>query len=120
MYQSWYIGNFNNQYGGDWAKEVGQKIPNGYGLYDMQGNLTELTMDWDGCQYPQSTVDPYCSRTSGNLNNINQSLEHKVLKGGAWFDAPIFLLLDYRDFVRHYSNGNYYSQGFRLALTANP
>ena len=28
---AWYCGNLNNQYGGDGSKEVGQKLPNGFG-----------------------------------------------------------------------------------------
>lgn len=37
---AWYKGNASG------PQDVGQKAPNGYGLYDMSGNVSELTCTW--------------------------------------------------------------------------
>ena len=41
----WYYDNQNNTHS-DSQKNVGEKIPNGYGLYDMLGNISEWSLDW--------------------------------------------------------------------------
>ena len=62
------------------AKPVGLKLPNGYGLYDMPGNIREFTTDWYGCTFPNSTVDPYCSTIGGAWPSAN----HRIVKSGCW------------------------------------
>ena len=50
----WFCGNASA------TNEVAQKLPNGFDLYDMHGNVWEWTADrW--CAFPQSSVDPYCT-----------------------------------------------------------
>ena len=46
----------------DRAHPVGMKPPNGFGLYDMIGNLQQLTQDWAAPLPGGSVVDPIWSR----------------------------------------------------------
>jgi formylglycine-generating enzyme len=51
--------------------------PNGYGLFDMTGNVEEWCWDWYGLNYYTNAVDPRGPTTGTN----------RVMRGGAW-DFP--------------------------------
>ena len=52
---AWFSGNSGGQ-----TRPVGQKLPNGFGLYDMSGNVNEWVNDWFGSNYyaVSPAVDP--------------------------------------------------------------
>lgn len=59
--------------------EVGQYLPNAFGLYDMSGNVAEWTNDWYG-DYPVRSTKDYRGPEEG---------ERRVVRGGSWSDkAP--------------------------------
>ncbi len=55
---------------------VGLKAPNGFGLYDMEGNVWEWCQDWYGPYPGGSVVDP--QGAASNAQGV------KVIRGGAW------------------------------------
>ena len=70
---AWYRDNSNNQ-----THEVKKKQPNGYGLYDMSGNVWEWCWDWYSSSTPTGGQDP-TGAASG---------DDRVLRGGSWrYDA---------------------------------
>jgi formylglycine-generating enzyme required for sulfatase activity len=55
---------------------IGEKMPNGYGLYDTLGNVWEWVQDWYGVEYYAHSpeTDPQGPATG----------EYRVARGGSW------------------------------------
>jgi formylglycine-generating enzyme len=72
--------------------------PNGYGLYDMTGNVWEWTSDWFSPRHPDHVDKPCCVPRNPRVPSDEQSYAHgeaiprKVIKGGSHLCAPSYCL----------------------------
>ncbi|RKU18628.1 hypothetical protein C6500_12500 [Candidatus Poribacteria bacterium] len=88
---------------------VGQYPPNGYGLYDMAGNISEWCLDeYDPDFYATSPREnPFPNGTiEETLNNFKEVKDkNRVLRGGCWSDNGLFLTVIRRDWgPQHYTS----------------
>jgi formylglycine-generating enzyme required for sulfatase activity len=99
---AWYRINSGNT-----SHPIGQKLPNGLGLYDMTGNVFELVADWNvGDYYSGSPINNPQGPASGS---------EKVIRGGSWWSEP----WDLRDTRRAggFPDGSNETTGFRCVWT---
>jgi formylglycine-generating enzyme required for sulfatase activity len=104
---AWYDKN-----SGKTTHPVGQKAPNGLGLYDMSGNVWEWVQDWyDEGYYKKGP------KKSGWKNPQGPSTgDYRVLRGGSWYNSSSYLRASYRTFsTPAYRN---YGDGFRLVISS--
>jgi uncharacterized repeat protein (TIGR02543 family) len=87
--------------------EVGKLAPNGLGLYDMSGNVTELCWDWSGNYTSGAQTDP-TGASSGSS---------RVTRGGSYDSSAAGVRSAYR-FLTSSLGGRSYNKGFRLARPA--
>ena len=79
---SGYNTNFNS--GSAYTSPVGSFAPNGYGLYDMAGNVFEWCWDWyAGPPYPAGS--PYLG--GSNPTGAGPGSGFRVLRGGYWVNV---------------------------------
>ncbi len=69
---------------------VGRYPANGYGLFDMVGNVWEWCLDeWDKSFYAFSSKDnPVCGGSIERIvQNYTNSKSHHVIRGGSWYNS---------------------------------
>ena len=88
---------------------VGAYPPNGYGLFDMIGNVWEWTCDWYEPRHPDEALKACCTprnprggREERSYDPLQPSIRipRKVLKGGSHLCAPSYCRR-YRPAARH-------------------
>ena len=96
--------------GEEYAHAVGTKLPNGWGLYDMHGNVWEWVQDRYSSSYYNSSprVDPQ-GPTSGSK---------RVARGGSFPNHAQYVRSAYRNYAS--PDARYFSFGVRLLRLSTP
>ena len=98
---AWYSDNSGVQ-----THPVGQKKPNGWGLYDMHGNVWEWASDWYAENY-------YANSPEKNPQGPDSG-KYRLLRGGSWYNQPSYV----RCADRSYNSpaNRYFNIGLRLVV----
>jgi formylglycine-generating enzyme required for sulfatase activity len=97
---AWFGGNTSHR-----TYNVGGKDPNGFGFYDMSGNVAEWCNDWYGSYNSGNATDPAGPSTG----------TRRVMRGGSWNGGSSLCRSSYRS-----GDGpgyRYVNLGFRVAWT---
>ena len=102
---AWYGANSGRE-----THPVGRKQPNELGLHDMSGNVWEWTQDcWN---------DSYEGAPSDGRVWERGDCSRRVVRGGSWSGAPMFLRSAYRS--RDTAGNRDFYSGFRVTRTLTP
>jgi len=104
---AWYAAN-----AGFGTHPVGLKQPNGWGLYDMEGDVWEWCQDWYGPYPGGSVTDP-----QGPASN---PIGFKVIRGGGWDSFETDCRSARRDIRAASPFITDFILGFRVVLTLEP
>lgn len=92
---------------------VGQLQPNGFGLYDMHGNVWEWVEDCHVEEPVADAADPALDAASSD-----EICSSRVLRGGSWIVIPVLARSGVRNWLDPAMSGNGF--GFRVARTITP
>jgi len=93
----------------EYTSPVGSFAPNGYGLYDMSGNVLEWCADWFSESY-------YSGSPKLNPDGPNSGT-HRILRGGSWLSTAKYLRCARR--FKFMPTAPFNSFGFRCATSQN-
>ena len=85
--------------------EVGSFSPNGFGLYDMHGNVWEWCLDHFHDNYKGAPADGTAWVTGGDS-------QFRLVRGGSWYIVPLYCRSAYR--YRGDPNDRFANLGFRV------
>ncbi len=101
---------------------VGQYAPNGYGLYDMAGNVWEWCLDAYHPDYysvsPARNPFPGEQNMQWTLDNFTQVQKDRIIRGGDWFTKPKHTRCTFR--LRHSPSITSSNVGFRCVKPITP
>lgn len=100
---AWYGGNSAGK--NTSTAPVGTKLPNGWGLYDMHGNVSEWCWDWYGTYDNQDAIDPSGPTTGWR----------RVIRGGDYLRATRRIRSAKREAGLPFNEGDF--RGFRIVQT---
>ena len=102
---AWYVSN-----SGGAIYEVGMKLPNPAGLYDMHGNL------YDWCRDAFNTASGQTDLPGGSVSDrLRTDGGRRVVRGGYWANGAVSLRSAYR--IGNAPGNTYAYLGFRLCAT---
>ncbi|MBN1575348.1 MAG: formylglycine-generating enzyme family protein [Chitinispirillaceae bacterium] len=97
---AWYIDN-----SGSITHPAGQKLPNGFALFDMSGNV------WEWCN---DLFTDYREEALSAPLNVTADLVHRIFRGGSWSSTQDLLRCAERNhYIPDYTGNNV---GFRVVL----
>jgi len=108
LYPGWDVFSCSDGY--NYTAPAGSFLPNGFGVYDMLGNVFEWVDDCWNDGYHGAPNDG-SAWTSGDCT-------YRMLRGGSWFSEPKFVRSAFRNrFEPDYRSSTF---GFRVARTVGP
>jgi formylglycine-generating enzyme required for sulfatase activity len=87
---------------------VGNYYPNGYGVYDTAGNVSEWCSDWYSSDY-------YRKSPRENPKGPGSGT-HKIIRGGAWYNDAVSIRVDQRGWIEPFAIDE--GIGFRCVMEA--
>jgi formylglycine-generating enzyme required for sulfatase activity len=111
VYSSWDVVSAYDD-GHTYTAPAGTFAPNGFGVYDMEGNAAEWCADWHKDKYYSSFTDTALDPTGPVIG------DERVVRGGSWVDDTAFLRISRRYWDPPATHNSFI--GFRCVREAAP